>query len=127
MNPSNAYVPGVCNIGGSEITFRKAVGWVGLLSTVGLLVFFCITPVEPALRLILGATAFTAALGLLQARQRFCINYGMMGRYNLGPGASGGVQSPEERSADRKTSLRILGLSLLAAAAGCLVGYFLPV
>jgi hypothetical protein len=126
MNQPPAYTPGVCNIGHGEVTFRYLVGWMGLFAVIALGVFFALEKVAAPYRLMLGIPAFVSALGFLQAKQKFCVNYGMIGRFNMGAGSSGAVQEADARKKDRRLSFKIISLSILLGLAGAAVGYFLP-
>ncbi len=82
--------------------------------------------VHPAWRLGLAVPAAGAASGYLQARRRFCANYGFRGLYNFeSRGHEQPVPLPEAREEDRRRSLEIatssaaigLGVALVAVAA----------
>jgi hypothetical protein len=122
---SPTYVPGVCNIGKSGVTFRQVVGWAGLVATLGLAAFLFVSKVDPVWRLMLFIPAFSSALGFLQARQRFCVNYGLMGLFKVGKD-EGSVPDAESRRKDRATSLRIIGLALLIGIVVAVGAYFVP-
>jgi hypothetical protein len=69
-----------------------------------------------------------AALGFLQARRSFCVNYGLGGVAGFGPKAGRTERVDEEgsRTLDRRTSWRIIGNSLLIAATAAVVAYLTP-
>jgi hypothetical protein len=68
-----------------------------------------------------------ASVGFIQSRSKFCLAYGFAGTFNIGKlGDISRVASPEDRAADRKTALTILGKSLLLAAIATGVVVVLP-
>jgi hypothetical protein len=68
-----------------------------------------------------------ASVGFIQSRSKFCLAYGFAGTFNVGKlGDISRVASPEDRAADRKTALTILGKSLLLAAIATGVVVVLP-
>jgi hypothetical protein len=60
-----------------------------------------------------GAFVYGGVLGILQARERFCVAYGMAGQYGFDDG-SGAVADSDQRSRDRKQAVA------LSAKAGAL-------
>jgi hypothetical protein len=68
-----------------------------------------------------------ASVGYIQSRSKFCLAYGFAGTFNVGKmGQISRVASPEDRAADRKTALTILGKSFLLAALATGVVLALP-
>src|SRR4029453_15311817 len=80
---TDQYIPGTCNIGPEEIALRRRAGHVGLAVTAALGAALLRSDLHPAWRLTLAFPAAGAASGYLQARQRFCANYGFRGLYNF--------------------------------------------
>jgi hypothetical protein len=124
---SNQYIPGTCNIGPEEIALRRRAGHVGLAVTAALGAALLRSDLHPAWRLALALPAAGAASGYLQARQRFCANYGFRGLYNLDRrGREQPVPVAGAQDADRRRSLQIAatsaaigaGVALVAVAAG---------
>ncbi|AMV39171.1 hypothetical protein [Planctomyces sp. SH-PL62] len=122
------YTPGVCNIGGAEVRLRKLLGWAGLVGAVALWGCFLWAGVSPATRLWVGGPALMSALGFLQARRRFCVNYGFGGVSSFGPqaGATETVEDAESRAVDRRTSWRIVGTSVAIALIVAVAAYLTP-
>jgi hypothetical protein len=125
---TDQYVPGACNIGPEEIALRRRVGHAGVTITAALAATLVRSGRNPAWRLALALPAAAAAAGYLQARQRFCANYGFRGLYNF---ESRGHEQPvptaeaaAAREEDRRRSLQIaataagigLGVALVAMA-----------
>jgi hypothetical protein len=124
---SNQYIPGTCNIGPEEIALRRRAGHVGLAVTAALGAALLRSDLHPAWRLALALPAAGAASGYLQARQRFCANYGFRGLYNFDArGHEQPVAVTGAEEADRRRSLEItatsaaigLGVALVAVAVG---------
>jgi hypothetical protein len=122
---TDQYIPGTCNIGPEEIALRRRAGHVGLAVTAALTTALVRSRLHPAWRLALALPAAGAASGYLQARQRFCANYGFRGLYNF---ESRGHEQPVPlagaQEEDRRRSLQIatasagigLGVALAAMA-----------
>jgi hypothetical protein len=124
---SNQYIPGTCNIGPEEIALRRRAGHVGLAVTAALGAALFRSDLHPAWRLALALPAAGAASGYLQARQRFCANYGFRGLYNFERrGQEQPVPVAGAQDEDRRRSLQIAatsaaigaGVALVAVAAG---------
>jgi len=124
---SNQYIPGTCNIGPEEIALRRRAGHVGLAVTAALGAALLRSDLHPAWRLALALPAAGAASGYLQARQRFCANYGFRGLYNFERrGHEQPVPVAGAQDEDRRRSLQIVatsaaigaGVALVAVAAG---------
>ena len=68
-----------------------------------------------------------ASVGFVESRSKFCLAYGLAGTFNVGKmGDIKRVASKEDRAADRKTALKILGKSFLLAAIATAVVLVLP-
>jgi len=105
---TDQYVPGTCNIGPEEISLRRRAGHVGLAVTVALGAALLRSNLHPAWRLALALPAAGAASGYLQARQRFCANYGFRGLYNFDTrGHEQPVPLSDTGAEDRRRSIEI--------------------
>jgi hypothetical protein len=120
---SDQYVPGSCNIGAEEIALRRRVGHAGVAVTAALAVALVRSDLHPAWRLALAVPAAGAAAGYLQARQRFCADFGFRGVYNFERrGREQPVVDDQARRQDRRRALRIgaasgaIGLAVALAA-----------
>jgi hypothetical protein len=123
---TDQYVPGTCNIGSDEIALRRRVGHVGLAVTAALAAALVRSDLHPAWRLTLALPAAGAAAGYLQARQRFCADFGFRGVYNFDTrGHEQRVTAAQAQSEDRRRALQIsaasAGIGLGVAAAAMLV------
>ena len=123
---TDQYVPGSCNIGPHEIALRRRVGHVGLAVTAALAAALVRSDLHPAWRLTLALPAAGAAAGYLQARQRFCADFGFRGVYNFDTrGHEQRVTAAQAQSEDRRRALQIsaasAGIGLAVAVAAMLV------
>jgi hypothetical protein len=102
------YVPGSCNIGPAEIAIRRRVGHAGVAVTAALAAALLRSDLHPAWRLTLAVPAAGAASGYLQARQRFCANFGFRGVYNFDRrGRERPVAGDQARAQDRRRARQI--------------------
>jgi hypothetical protein len=122
---TDQYVPGSCNIGPHEIALRRRAGHAGVVVTAALAAALIRSDRHPAWRLALALPAAGAASGYLQARQRFCADFGWRGVYNFDRrGQEQPVTGDQARAQDRRRALRIaaasaavgLGVALAAMA-----------
>ena len=123
---TDQYVPGSCNIGPHEIALRRRAGHVGLAVTAALGAALFRSDLHPAWRLTLALPAAGAASGYLQARQRFCADFGFRGVYNFDTrGHEQQVATAQARAEDRRRALQIsaasAGIGLAVAVAAMLV------
>jgi len=125
--PDYEYIPGSCNIGKGEIRRRQFVALVGLFFSISTLLTFNAVDAPPAIRLGIFFPLMVASVGFVQSRSKFCLAYGFAGTFNIGKlGDIKRVASKEDRAADRKTALVILGKSFLLAAIATGVVLVLP-
>jgi hypothetical protein len=122
------YIPGVCNIGRSETKQRRALGWIGLAATIALWATCALLNVRQTWRIGLFLPAMLSALGFLQSAWHFCVIYGLNSEFKFGrtTGKSDSPAQADFRRKDRRTALRIFGISVLIGAATALVAYFTP-
>lgn len=111
------YVAGSCNIGPSEIHRRyQAAITGGVLFTI-LAIALIATNQGTSSRLIAFAPAMLASVGFIQARNRFCFAYGLMGVFNFDKaGDVKKIKDPAALKADRVNALKIVLKSLLSAS-----------
>ena len=125
--PEIQYIPGSCNIGKGEVRRRQLVALVGLFFTVVTLLTFSTVDTPTEIRLGIFFPLMVASVGFVQSRSKFCLAYGFAGTFNVGNmGDIKRVTSKEDRAADRKTALVILGKSFLLAALATAVVLVLP-
>ena len=125
--PEVQYIPGTCNIGKGEVRRRQLVALVGLFFSISTLLTFNTVDAPAAIRLGIFFPLMVASVGFVQSRSKFCLAYGFAGTFNVGKlGDIKRVASKEDRAADRKTALIILGKSFLLAALATAVVLVLP-
>jgi hypothetical protein len=104
------YVAGACNIGPAEIALRRRTGHVGLATTTVLAAALIRSDLPRPWRLTLAVPATGAAAGYLQARFRFCADFGFRGVYNFDRPArrrEARVPTEQARQQDRRRALQI--------------------
>jgi hypothetical protein len=112
------YVAGSCNIGPSEIHRRYQVAITGGVLYTILAIALIATDQGSSTRLIAFAPAMLASVGFIQARNRFCFAYGLMGVFNFDlAGDVKKIKDPAALKADRANALKIILKSALLAAA----------
>ncbi len=127
INDTPAYSPGACNIGPAEIRRRQAAGVAGVAAAIALGAVLVALDAPPLSRLLVALPLGVGLSGFLQARARFCANYGWRGLRNLGAiGDVQRVEDAESRRADRRKALSIFGLSAAGAAAVAVIFTLLP-
>jgi hypothetical protein len=125
--PDIEYIPGTCNIGKGEVRKRQLVALVGLFFSISTLFAFNTVDTPTEVRLGIFFPLMVASVGFIQSRSKFCLAYGFAGTFNVGKmGDIKRVSSKEDRAADRKTALVILGKSFLLAASATAVVLVLP-
>jgi hypothetical protein len=125
--PDLEYIPGSCNIGKAEVRKRQLVGLLGLFFSISYLLTFNAVDAPAIYRFGIFFPLLVASIGFVQSRSKFCLAYGFAGTFNLGKmGDIKRVTSKEDRAADRKTALRILGKSFLLATLATGVVLVLP-
>jgi hypothetical protein len=116
------YVPGTCNIGPAEVARRRRVGHLGLALTLLLAVVLLALGAARPWRLLLALPATMAAAGYLQARLRFCFDYGFRGVHNFDAlGHQQRVAAEAARAADRRRALAVALASLAVGLAVALL------
>ncbi|MHA2272795.1 MAG: hypothetical protein ACXACI_13095 [Candidatus Hodarchaeales archaeon] len=125
MTSDISYQAGICNIGTPEINQRMRLGWLGLLLTalgfISILSGVAFYDIPPVIGFLVGLPAFMAAIGFLQAQQKFCVAYGLMHVQNVTPqlGAITAIRDVDNRKKDRNKAFRMI---LLAIAIGLATG-----
>ena len=114
---SSDYVAGSCNIGPSEIHRRYQVAIIGGVLYTILAIALIATNQGSSSRFIAFAPAMLASVGFIQARNRFCFAYGLMGVFNFDKaGDVKKIKDPAALKADRAQALKIVLKSLASAA-----------
>ncbi len=108
------YEAGVCNIGPAEIARRRRAGYLGVAAAIVLAAILVVIDAPSVTRLLVALPLAGGFSGFIQARLRFCANYGWRGIRNLGD--IGDIQRVDEaasRAVDRRRSLEIFGAAAL--------------
>lgn len=127
VEPTGAYVAGVCNIGPAEIARRRRTGWFGLAAAVGLGLVLVVIGAPPWARLTIGLPLYVAAIGFIQAREQFCVGFAAAGITNFEDlGTTYAVDDAAARSADRRHARSLILRSAAVAVVGALVFALLP-
>ena len=114
--PGDRYRSGTCNIGPSEIAYRRRWGHVGLVVTLLVLGALLWSGAPPIARFLVALPAAGTAVSYLQAWLRFCAAYGALGVFNFGRlRDTHHVEDPAARARDRFKALQIV-------LAGALIG-----
>ena len=109
---TDQYVPGICNIGPAEIALRRRAGHAGLVVTAALGAALLRSHLPRAWRLTLAVPAAGAASGYLQARERFCADFGWRGVHNFDRrGQEQPVAGDNALAQDRRKAMRIAAAS----------------
>jgi hypothetical protein len=120
------YIPGVCNIGPQERKLRKIAGWIGILVTLALAVYFHLSVVPQAAKLFIFLPALVGSVGLLQYYQHFCVNFGMRGLFNVNKEAfkTDTVDQAKYRKMDQAKALQIIFIAVAISLGVTLLVYF---
>ena len=125
--PEVQYIPGSCNIGKGEVRRRQLVALVGLFFAISTLLTLNTIDAPTEVRLGIFFPLLVASVGFVQSRSKFCLAYGFAGTFNMGKlGDIKRVASKEDRAADRKTALVILGKSFILAALATAIVLVIP-
>lgn len=126
MSAQTAYVPGVCNINRDEIAYRRKWRNIGAVSTIVLTVTLFIVSSNRWIRLSIFLPAFIAAIGYLQAKNKFCVSYAASGLQNAAEDSTKADKVSKEahkldqakaRKMNIQAALVALAITVLAVAA----------
>jgi len=125
---SQAYTPGVCNIGPAERRKRRMGGIAGTVATLLILSGLLIAGGPIWWRLILIIPAAGAATGFLQDAMHFCVGFGMKGIYNVinSAGVVDNVELEAYRLKDKQKAQQIVLYSGLIGLAFALLTLLIP-
>lgn len=118
MKDASAYRAGACNIGPAEIARRRRSGIAGLLTAFTLAVLMTVAGTAPVLRWIVAAPLAMGLMGVVQARLRFCVAFGLQGLRSFGPpGDAERVDDADAARADRRRALLVIAAVVVASLA----------
>lgn len=116
ISSSPAYIPGVCNINHAEIAYRRKASYVGLALFVIVAIVLFALDINRWARLILFVPAFIAAIGFLQAKNKFCVSYAASGQQNATDGSKS-ASTVSDAAAHGKDKARAQAMNTQAALA----------
>ena len=123
-----AYRAGACNIGPAEIRRRRDFGIAAAVIAVALGIVLLAIGASVWARLLLFFPATGAAIGLLQARFRFCVAFAIRGVRDFGPlGSPESVVDAADHRADLVAAAKLVGLGVVVGGAVTVVFLLLPV
>ena len=121
------YVPGICNIGVEETRRRYRYAYVGLLLSLLLILFLEGFAMDRLWRLLLCLPVALSLTGFVQATQRFCLRYGLLGVFSVKEMRKRThVTEESDRQQDRKTAMKIVFKIFMGTILLTLLYYFLP-
>ena len=125
---SSGYLPGVCNIGSREIMRRRAVGIAALVfALISGYTLYAADDLTKSARWGVFFPLFVSAIGFIQARNKFCLAYGLAGTFNFGRiGDMERVFDAESKKSDRSKALVILVQSAIIAGVTTAIFVSLP-
>lgn len=129
MSETNSgYLPGVCNIGSREIMRRRAVGIAALVfALISGYTLYAADDLTKSARWGVFFPLFVSAIGFIQARNKFCLAYGLAGTFNFGKiGDMERVFDAESKKSDRSKALVILVQSAIIAGVTTAIFVSLP-
>lgn len=129
MSQTNpGYVPGVCNIGKGEIARRRTVGIAALVfAVVSGYTLIMADDVARSARWALFFPLLVSAIGFIQARNKFCLAYGLAGTFNFGKiSEMEKVFDAGSKKSDRKKALSILIQAIIAAGVVTAIFVWIP-
>jgi hypothetical protein len=115
---ASGYLPGNCNIGTAEIRQRWVVSLVGLGFAISSAIGLVAANAPATARLGVFLPLMVWATGMMQARKKFCMAYGLAGTFSItGLGKISRVADPALRRIDRIAAMRLLMQSAIVAGA----------
>ncbi|MFX1284815.1 MAG: hypothetical protein ACFFB5_14235 [Promethearchaeota archaeon] len=115
------YSAGVCNIGDAEIKQRRRLGYIGIgLTVIAIIVYLGLIysiKLDPFFGVIIFIPAEMSAIGLIQARNKFCAAYGLIHQQNVSSslGLTVKIGNKNSQRKDRNKALKIIFQSLVIA------------
>ena len=116
---NDKYIPGQCNIGKYESEKRLRTGIFGAILSCSFSFLFYVFAIDKFIVfLVLFGSVFTALLGIIQSRMKFCAYYGILSVFNFETIKSlTSTKIPADIIKDKQKSLEIITISMLGALA----------
>jgi hypothetical protein len=121
---TEAYIPGVCNIGPAERNKRLRIGYIGLALMIIFIISAEVYDIPQIWKLALFAPAVYSLSGFIQARNRFCFLYGFLGLFSF-TGKRSKVRDEYQLHKDRSRALYLIGQIVIGSALITLMYYFI--
>ncbi len=121
---TEAYIPGVCNIGPAERNKRLRIGYIGLALMIIFIISAEVYDIPQIWKLALFAPAVYALSGFIQARNRFCLFFGFLGIAGF-MGKRFRVENDKQARKDRLKALWIIAQVLIGSLVLTLLYYAL--
>lgn len=122
MESKDCYIPGNVNIGRKEKARRIQNGWIYIVLAILAFVLMVFFDLPRIYRLLIYIPATMSALGFLQARESFCVLYGLKGEYRMDNERNKVIDS-DQLSVDRKSSINIIIVALSVGLAATILAY----
>jgi hypothetical protein len=134
------YTAGTCNIGEAEIKQRRRIGRIGLVLTLVSIIIYLGLVYLIGLDVLVGVLIFLpaemSAIGLLQARNKFCAAYGFTKQQNVSSslGITLKIEDKSNQKEDRNKAIKIvfesvviaMSITILAIIGGIIVAQVTP-
>jgi hypothetical protein len=128
IEPTGGYVAGACNIGPAEIARRRRSGWIGVAASLAVAVVLVLLGTPAWTRLGVALPLYIAAIGFIQARDRFCVGFAAAGVTNFERlGTVHRIEDEAARTADRRHARGLLVRAAAIALVGAVFFALVPV
>ena len=128
QNKNVGYIPGKCNLGKEETDRRKLQTWIGMGTTILCIIVIQVFYLTQPWRLIVFIPLSYSILCFQQARQKFCVLFGINGVYNFTDKRKVvAIKEEESLEKDRKKAWQIIFTSTLIAFIIVIVYFYLPI
>lgn len=124
--PSTNYVPGVCNINPAEIKQRRNAGHLGVALFIVLLAVLVVLDITRWVRILLVFPAILAAIGYLQAKNKFCVGYGGAGMQHADDDPAAQQVAKDAAAIDKKRAQKINLQAIMIGLAAALASLLIP-
>lgn len=124
LHSTEAYIPGVCNIGPAEINKRLRIGYIGLALMIIFIISAEVYDIPQIWKLALFAPTVYALSGFIQARNHFCFLFGFLGLFSF-TGKKTRVRDEHQLQKDRSRALYLISQIVFGSALITLMYYFI--
>ncbi len=123
MSEENYYTPGVCNLNQPEVAYRRKAEYLGIGLGVVLLAVLLVTKAMPLAGLMMFVPVWLAAIGYLQAKNKFCVSYAASGVHSASAEYADTAKIVEEasRKLDKARARKMNTQALVAGVVGAVL------